>query len=273
MKYYGKAEGTAQKIVKAFENNMVPDALANVFITGANENNAASYSLMNRFIVAIHGYSDARGFKSWIKVNRCVMKGQKAFTILAPVFATKKAKDLSEKDSKILIGFRGVPVFGLEQTDGEPLENEKQVDSFIESLPLLDVAKKWGIDVSAYNGKNRAALGMYFSGLKIQLGTENISTWAHELAHAADDKLGFLKEEKSRAISEVVAEFAGAVLLKCIGMDVEADMGGAYDYIKSWSRSIDMDPVEACSKVLSRVCKVVDLILETANKSEEVEAQ
>ena len=58
-------------------------------------------------------------------------------------------------------------------------------------------------------------------------GVQNLSTWAHELIHAADDRLG--KLGKCKVNNEVVAELGGAVLLQCLGKPVEADLGGAWN--------------------------------------------
>jgi hypothetical protein len=62
------------------------------------------------------GYSDARGFRQWEQARRRVRKGEKAFHILAPVI--RKVVDEAGDAKLIVVGFKGVPVFGLEQTDG-----------------------------------------------------------------------------------------------------------------------------------------------------------
>jgi hypothetical protein len=272
--YFGKAEGTAQAIIKAFEEGRVPKAMGNVFIEDASEKHSASYSYLNRFIVAIHGYSDAMGMKQWNKKHqRWVKKGEKAFYILAPVL--KKVEDkTTDEERKICIGFKGVQVFGLEQTTGPEIKQGEEAQRHLNELPLREVAEKWGLSINAYNGQEDGALGVYSMGNSISVGTKNLSTWAHELAHAADDKNGNLKSRKSddRALAEVVAELAGAVLLECIGKPQEADRGGAYEYIKTWAERVNMKPVDACRKVLTRVVDAVSLILEEAGIKEEEKA-
>ncbi len=98
--------------------------------------------------------------------------------------------------------------------------------AWLESLPVRDVAESWGLSVDAYNGRGGAALGRYRHGTSIALGVENLSTWAHELVHAADDRLGQLKERGQHWRSETVAELGGAILLEILGHDVESDRRG-----------------------------------------------
>ena len=94
------------------------------------------------------------------------------------------------------------------------------------------------------------------------LGVENLATWAHELVHAADHRLTKLQGEKWH--KEIVAELGGAVLLECLGMSCDADLGGAFSYIRSYAESAKKDVVKGCIEVLDRTCECVKLILDTA---------
>jgi antirestriction protein ArdC len=92
---------------------------------------------------------------------------------------------------------------------------------------------------------------------------ENLSTWAHEMVHAADHKLAGANG-MDRAHKEIVAELGGAVLLDCLGMSHDADLGGAYAYITRYAEETGKDAVRACIEVIDRVCNCVKLILDTA---------
>jgi antirestriction protein ArdC len=272
--YFGKAENTARAIVKAFESGQVPNALSQVFVSGMLERHCSKYSYMNQFIVAIHGYSDCMGFKQWKKEGRNVKKGEKSFGILAPCLRKTGEKDANGKDRSICIGFKAVTVFGYEQTEGKPRVEDPNAVKFLEELPFIEVAKAWGLEVSAYNGKEGQALGYYAMGNSINMGVENVATWAHELAHASDDRLGNLNPKKmDRALAEVVAEFAGAVILKMLGKDEEADLGGAYNYIKTWAERDNLKLEDACRKVLGRVCDVVDNIMVAQENLKEIASE
>jgi len=72
---------------------------------------------------------------------------------------------------------------------------------------------------------------------------ENLATWAHELIHAADDRLGNMIETGQHFRSEIVAEMGGAVLLYAMGYKKDADLD-----------------------VIERTCQAVALILEESDK-------
>jgi Antirestriction protein len=67
------------------------------------------------------------GFTAWKKLGRFVRKGEKGIVVIAPI--TIKAKDELKpgEDEKPVLRFRGVHVFDISQTDGEPLPEPAQV--------------------------------------------------------------------------------------------------------------------------------------------------
>jgi hypothetical protein len=113
-----------------------------------------TWSYRNQLIVLLRGHSEARGFKPWAEVGRTVRKGQKAFYIMAPVLKKKneeseggtkipkgkKAKQKKTDDGKVLVGYRAVPVFGLEQTEpAEEWKEEKKYHPFGENEGTIRV--------------------------------------------------------------------------------------------------------------------------------------
>ena len=136
--------------------------------------------------------------------------------------------------------------------------------AWLENLPLLDVAREWGLAVDAYNGRPEAALGRYRSGQGIAIGVENLATWAHEMCHAADDRLGNLQERGQHWRSETVAELGGAILLETLGYTTDSDRGGCWEYVKAYADDAGIEPMVACQRALKRTCDAVALILDTA---------
>ena len=65
-----------------------------------------------------------------------------------------------------------------------------------------------------------------------------------------------------------MAELGGAVVLKCLGMSHDADLGGGFSYIEQYARDAEVDTVRACILVLDRVCNCVKLILDTAESTD-----
>jgi hypothetical protein len=139
----------------------------------------------------------------------------------------------------------------------------------VRSLPLIDVAESWGLTIEAFNGQGARYLGMYRHGQSIAVGVKNLSTWAHELLHAADDRLGNLMERGQHWRSETVAELGGAVLLECLGYSEESDRGGCFQYVKGYAERNEIDVKAACVRVLKRTCQAVSLVLDSAQELRE----
>ncbi len=104
------------------------------------------------------------------------------------------------------------------------------------------------------------------TGTAIALGVKNLSTWAHELIHAADHRNGKLTELGQHWRSETVAELGGAVLLKILGHHHDADLGGCWEYVQGYAKRQKIDVLKACNLVLERTCEAVALILDTAEE-------
>ena len=118
-----KVKQALQSILKRFENGDIPEVIA--YSTFPIPNIPASkWSLLNRMLMFIAGTNDARGFRQWQEVGRHVKQGAKALTILAPRFVKKQAED-EEKEKILLVGFFSIPVFRVEDTEGEPLDYQQ----------------------------------------------------------------------------------------------------------------------------------------------------
>jgi hypothetical protein len=267
MKFYGKAQEVAEKILEAFKNGNIPKALAPVFIKRKDNVPCRKWSWCNQFVCILNGTDDARGFRQWEQVERNVKKGAKAFQIFVPLFKKLKVTDANgvEKEIQALYGFKSAPVFALESTEGTPLPPaDSDVTNWIDSLPLVEVARAWSLKVDVFDGRPAGPLGKYIRSNGIALGVKNLSTWAHELVHAADDKLGNLKERGQHWRSEIVAELGGAILLESLGLSIESDRGGCWQYVTAYAAETEMTSVQACMDVLKRTCDAVNFILEYA---------
>lgn len=272
MDFKEQAQAAAQVILDAFEQGTIPQALAQVFIHRTHDVPARRWSFSNRLIAALHGHFDARGFRQWKAVGRYVKAGERAFHILVPRTITAKEDDdergIQPGDS-IVIGFLSAAVFGYSQTDGEPLPGEEEEARFIESLPLIEVARAWDIEVVTYSGSGSGTLGYFTHSGQIGLGVRNPSTWAHEMIHAADLRQATINRGRGQQLdNEIVAEFGGAVLLECLGLSTESDRGGAFEYIQSYCRQHERSLMSAVTELVDRTCNCVALILQTANELE-----
>jgi hypothetical protein len=121
--------------------------------------------------------------------------------------------------------------------------------------------------VATYPGDGAHRLGYYRPGKAIALGVENAATFAHEILHAADDRLGSLDRRPGQQLdNEVVAELGAAILLEALGETNSSDPGGAYRYIKSYCEKHQAPLVSTCHALLERTCAAVAYLLDEADR-------
>jgi len=252
-----KVQVALRSIIEKFETGAIPEAIAFSVFPRADIP-AAKWSLLNRTLLFIYGTEDARGFRQWEDVGRHVKKGVKAVTILAPRFVKKKNADANEEDKKkVLAGFLAVPVFRIEDTEGEPLNYQRLS---LPDLPLIEVATEWGISVKTI--PSDYCFWGYFSPQQkeIALATKEESVFFHELAHAAHERVLCELKNGQDWKQEIVAELSAVVLCKIVGK-TSKHLGNSYRYIESYAKTVHLTAAQGCLKVLGDVEKVLSLIL------------
>src|SRR5215218_3194449 len=259
---HDKARESLHRLIEMFKSNDLPEAVANALIERQQSDAPiARWSLLNRLIVLTHDTSDARTFKQWQEAGRTSKKGSKAFHIFKP--HTRKVKDEEAEDGfrTVVSGFGSLPVFRLEDTEGEPVEVPDYTP--LELPPLAEVAERMGIGVR-YITAAGASLGKGVRGVyspwekSIGLATHDVDTFFHELAHAAHDAItpGGLKGGQNPE-QEVVAETVAATLCLLYGFD--GYVRESRDYITSYAR--EDDAAKAIGRVLRQVEEVLEHIL------------
>ena len=269
MQLYRRADESANRILELFKSVNLPKALAPVFVKRQDGSPCRAWSWSNQLLVALAGHTDARGYRQWEQVGRHVVKGQKSTChILVPITRkfTETGDDGAERERVAVLGFTTTPVFGVDQTDGAELPDDTAREcAWLDSLPVIDVARRWSIDVQTYNATDKSRYqGYYRTDGQIALGVRNLATWAHELCHAADHRLQGTFNGGQHLDQETVAELGGAVLLHALGYETDADVGGACQYISGYAHKHNTEPIRVCVKLLNRVCEAVNLILQTA---------
>lgn len=224
-----------QLVDKLIGSEELPGTLAKTII--GNDGPMKKWSLMNQLAVTLHGYSDARGYRQWQKAGRHVIAGQKAIYILGPMMVAIPVTDDEDRETgekvQKLVGFKTIPVFGCEQTEGEELAEYKEradLSKSLPRLPLISAAQALGIKVSAEFSSHGEA-GYYSPDAKIiGMCSSSQQTFLHELSHAVDHELGSYKEYDS---GEIVAELSACFLSHLLGL--KANMKYTQNYIRSWS--------------------------------------
>lgn len=263
-------------LLQMFETGQMPEAVAFNIIRkqkGVVYKPSDRWSIGNKILQMIQGTEDARGYKQWKDVGRTVIKGRKAIHILAPMtFKVKKTDPVTglEEERVIITGFRPIPVFRYEDTEGKELD---YIPDFIPPTPppFWNVAEKLGIKVSYI-----PMLGNYLGRFNmmdntIKLCSEDAIVYFHELAHAVHHKKILDLRTCPSDVAEVVAECSAVVLAHIQGITGYEKQG--WEYIKRFSHNKD-NPEAALKFImqcLSDVERVVSIILEAAENNNPIE--
>ena len=249
------------KIIDLFrdpdEVRTLPSMVKRAFINSPMKP-CSKWSFSNQILMLIQGTEDARGYQQWLGVHRYVKKGTKAIWILAPLQYKVQEKQVKEDGTVELVeryllkGFKSIPVFRFEDTDGDPLPvyEPKTIP------PLSEVAEAWGIKIR-YE-KLPGEYGHYNpTDNEIVLGTESMSVFFHELAHAAQKHLGRIKKDGDHE-QEAEAELAAATLTNIYGGQVDRF---SFDYIGYYGEGRTPEKVAiTCLRILAGVKGILETI-------------
>ena len=250
---YKKAKGKVLNILS--DDKKLPSIVARVFNIPHNIP-CRGYSLLNKIIIGGHHTFDVRGYRAWQKVGRNVKKGSKAIYIFAPIIKKIKNENKEDKEERIIKGFRMVPVFRVEDTEGEPLDYDIPKTP---SLPFIDVAKHLNIDISAKFFLGKTLGSCYYKSRKIHLMSPAELIWLHEFTHQIHaDIVGNEKMEKmSSSYIELVANFGSLVLATLMGYEITK-----MEYTKLFINDIKKYKFSEIQKCLSDTEKITNYILE-----------
>ena len=238
------------------------------------------WSMLNQFRMFMLNSMDCRGFKQWQEIGRHVKAGSKSAKILVPIFKEFPKTDDSGKSvngpdgkpvkNRYIAYFKEIPVFKAEDTDGEPLDYQEDLDNVRKMdpsvLPLADIAESLNIPVkydlsSSEFGSYSYRLNLLDGAEKkeIRLCTDAEQTFYHELSHAIDHILiGDSFPNSDRPLKEITAEFTACYLASVYG--TQANMVYTRHYVRLWSGK--KPPVDSLLKCLNRAVNIVMFIAE-----------
>ncbi|GMA65638.1 hypothetical protein NZD89_27940 (plasmid) [Alicyclobacillus fastidiosus] len=269
-----RIDEAVQKLLVMWETGDMPEVIKHTTLARQKgERPCDSWSLANQILMLLGLTEDARGFRQWEQVGRKVKKGAKAIYISGPCKHTREVvdEDTGEKVKRTFIsGFKDIPVFRIEDTEGKPVEVTKPDYSPQQLPPLMDVAEAWDIPVKYTAGDGRA-YGSYLSTPdrsfeQIVLRTHDASTFFHELSHAAHNRIRPLKGGQD-PFQEIVAETCAAVL--CLMYGYEGHVANARKYVAHYAKVKPEEATKGVMRALSDIEKVLDLILSTTAQPQE----
>jgi hypothetical protein len=207
---------------------------------------AYSFSNILSIVRARPDATHVAGIRTWNELGRFVKRGEKGIPILAPMIGHRRRQDEADQSSRtdgsakpqpVLIGFRVVHVFDIQQTTGEDLPQFEQNitgdvgehrDRLIEFLAQQNIALE-------YNENIAPALGVSYGGkivlLPGQSDAEALVSLVHETAHE------LLHKSTRRTITtQTVRETEAEAVAFIVGQAVGLEMGkSSSDYIQMYA--------------------------------------
>ena len=265
-------QSALEKLMSMFRDQQFPAELGSQIIRrrkGDHPLPSDAWSAGNRLIMLASGTRDARGFSQWRDVGRRVKPGSKALYIAAPITRKYKseigqvsAEAETDGTAIVIVGFRWIPVFRLEDTAGAPLADADYKPEVLP--PMFAVAEKLGVSVKwqPFDGR---ALGRYRpSSKEIILSDQTALTFFHELMHHLDGQIEPIRPGRL-CEAELIAELGGSVL--CALQGIAGFEAGSYRYLQMYAEGKAPEEVlKSLMTVAARVEQLVCVFLDAAEE-------
>jgi len=250
-------ESSVKAIVESGQLHRWLDAMAS--------NGLSRWSANNRILAAVQMLQRGEslddlhlmGFRQWEKFNRKVSKGAKAAWILAPI--TRKVVDEDDDGHSTerhrVVGFKGVPVFNVSDTHGDPLpasptrpapgaatpgtveglrDRVGQAGYTYEEVEIPDCRPTTGQGTLGYTDpeSKRIVVDSRLSE------AQKASTIAHELGHVHCGHVDrdYSEYQRHRGQMETEAEMTAYLVNRSRGMTRDQVDAFSPGYVAGWSR-------------------------------------
>lgn len=287
-----RIEDMQRELVTAVENLSTPEQWQDWLAHAAKFHR---YSFNNQLLIKVQcpNATQVAGFNKWKEMGRAPKKGSKAIWILAPSVVKVKDKDgnvLTDKDGKEMTRtwFRGVNVFDVSQTEGDPVPDPPVVKyTRTEGVAppqmhtdLENQITKRGYQIEYRELPEKGPEGWTnFSSKEVVVSTRysdahTAMVLAHELAHIALSHGDDAREYHTgpggeRPAMEVEAESVAYVIGKRYGLESSSS---AFAYIHNWAQG-DTARVKGTAEAVVKACKeILGDIPEFAENSDTVDA-
>jgi N-terminal domain of anti-restriction factor ArdC len=209
-----------------------------------------TYSFGNVMLIARQkpDATNVAGIRAWNSLGRFVKRGEKGILILAPMVGNRRSRQSEiatdidtentadeRKPQSQLIGFRGVYVFDVTQTEGKELPTLTEVQGDVSGYRerLFEFVQSQGVELN-YSERIAPAKGLSHGG-KITLlsgmqPAEEFSTLVHEIGHEMLHR-GDRRTLTTKKVRETEAEAVAFVVCKAVGLQTGT---ASADYIQLW---------------------------------------
>jgi hypothetical protein len=231
-----------------------------------------NYSFGNIIAIARQRPTATRvaGFGTWREMGRFVKRGEKGIQILAPMIGHRRRSaeaaqntdaDGNTKQPPVLIGFRAVYVFDVEQTEGAELpEFEHHISGEVGEYHdrLIGFVGQQNIALE-FNERIAPALGVSYGGkialLPGQTKPEEFVTLVHETAHEL-----LHKAERRTFTTATVRETEAEAVAFIVGQAIGLTMGNASsDYIQMYNGNATLlaESLEVIQRTASTILRAI----------------
>ena len=242
----------------------------------------ARLSLSNQLLVAL-ARPDATfvaGFKAWLRLGFCVMKGERGIAIIAPLPVKERDRSSGEQTGETIMRFKTVFVFDRAQV--APIDGMQQVplappcepltgDSHAHLIaPMCAFTQSLGFTVSFESIEGSAGGWCDFKKKRIVIDADQpanaqLRTLIHESIHS----LGVGYAEYGRARAEVITDTATQLACSSVGLQVD---GETVPYIAGWGEDGALEAVTTFAKTIDDLARRIEDALATDTVSTPVAA-
>jgi antirestriction protein ArdC len=206
-----------------------------------------NYSFRNVMLIYMQCQDASRvtGYRTWQKLGRQVIKGEKAIKILAPYtfnVEVEKENDKGVKETKEekRLAFRTVPVFDVSQTEGEELPTvvnrlTGETELYQKALEKINVPVTEEEIESGANGyyhlvDKRIAIKKDLE--EVHKLKTLIHEWGHSILHDRDITKDQDQDDKvSQSVMELEAESTAFIVCHRLGIDTS---DYSFGYLAGW---------------------------------------
>lgn len=246
-------------------------------------------SFRNQILCMIQapGAAQVATYPTWQREGRQVRRGEKAIWIIQPRMWRRSAEGEGGQAEEISgVGFRALPVFTLEQTEGEPLADAPALpdvtapEAFADSVERLR-AVALGLDgvvsdvtLRGREDSDRPEVDGWYAprtrGIVVLTDKPRAHVFrvlVHEIAHAI---LHGGEDHHSAPVREVEAESVAFVVCHALGLDTGPT---SFPYVAIWASRAGKADAEAILETGQRIARAAGRILEALGVGVESEGE
>ncbi len=243
-----------------------------------------SYSPTNCMLLALAFHhrgiepEPVAGFGTWLKLGRCVRRGEVSMKVLAPV--TVKRRDQPQdtgagsdaERERTRVFFKTASVFSVSQTDPlpgaeqlplapprEPLSGDSH-EHLIAPLTQFAATLGYTVRIEPIPGATGGWCDAHAKRIAVDAGQNangQVRTLVHETVHA----LGVDYEQYTRAQAEVIVDATTLIVLAGFGLDTS---GETIPYVAGWGEVGALEAVSEYATLIDTLARKVENAITTA---------